>query len=149
VKVYLGADHRGFELKNKLKEWLFKNNYEVEDCGPTEYVKDDDFIDYAVAVSKNTVDTANSRGVLICGSGAGVEITANKIKGVRCSLGQSDGQIAKARNADDINILALAGDFTGFDLAKNLVKTFLETGYDPAERHVRRINKISELEKLT
>lgn len=146
MKIYLGADHRGFKLKNELKDWLMQNSHEVEDCGPTEYVQGDDFIDYVITVAKGVTELPENRGVVICGSGAGVEIAANKIKGIRCSLGQSKEQIIKARNADDINVLAIAGEFTDFEKAKNLIKAFLETDYDPAERHKRRIEKIHQLE---
>jgi ribose 5-phosphate isomerase B len=146
MKIYLGADHLGFELKNQIKDWLLQKGHEVEDCGPTEYLHGDDFIEYAVKVAQSVVQLPENRGVVICGSGAGVEIAANKIKGVRCSLGQSPEQIVKARNADDINILAIAGEFTDLEKAKKLINAFLETAYDPAERHERRINKIKELE---
>lgn len=148
MKIFLGADHRGFELKNQLKDWLLEKKYEVNDCGPVEYVEGDDFIDYAVKVAKSTVESLDNRGIVICGSGAGVEIAANKINKTRCSLGQSAGQIEKARRADDINILAIAGEFTDLEKAKELVNAFLKIPYDPAERHERRIKKIHELENL-
>lgn len=146
MKIFIGADHRGFELKEKLRSWLNEEGHEVEDCGAHEYEEGDDFIEFAKDTTEKTLATNESRGILLCGSGAGVEITANKIRGARCSLGQSPEQIAKARNADDINVLAIASDFIDFDNAKKIVKSFLETPYDPAERHERRISKIGELE---
>lgn len=146
MKIFLGADHRGFELKEKLKAWLNEEGHELEDCGAHEYQDGDDFVEFVKEATEKTLTSAGSRGILLCGSGAGVEITANKLKEARCSLGQSAEQIAKARNADDINVLAIASDFIDFDNAKKIVKSFLETPYDPSERHERRLNKIRELE---
>ena len=146
MKVYLGADHRGYKLKNQLKAWLVENGYQVEDCGPKEYIEGDDFVGYAVSVAQSVVQNAGDRGVVICGSGAGAEIAANKIKKVRCSLGQSIEQIIKARDADNINILAIAGEFTDLEKAKAFVKTFLETAYNAIDRHQRRINQIEDIE---
>jgi ribose 5-phosphate isomerase B len=146
MKIFLGADHRGYELKNQLKDWLIENGHQIEDLGPKEYVKDDDFVEYAVGVSRAVVQNPEDRGIVICGSGAGAEIAANKIKRARCSLGQSVGQIIKARDADDINILALAGEFTDLEKAKSFIKTFLETPYNAIERHSRRISQIEAIE---
>lgn len=146
MKVFIGSDHRGFELKGQLKIWLESNGYEAEDCGAFEYNKDDDFVDFAIDVSRKVSSEEGSRGVLICGSGAGVEITANKNKGIRCALGLNPEQIMHVRQADDANTLALASDYTGREQAEQIVKAFLETEFDPAERHQRRLEKIRNLE---
>lgn len=146
MKIYIGADHRGFELKKKLFDFL-SQKYEVEDLGAREFVDNDDFVEYALDVAKRTSQNPQDRGIVICGSGAGVEIASNKVKGVRCSLGQSRDQVQKAREADDINILAISSDFTDFEKAKELVDAFLSTQYINSENHQRRINKIKEFDQ--
>lgn len=144
MTIYLGADHRGFQLKEELKQILQKT-YEVEDCGAFEKVEGDDYVDFAKAVAEKVGKNRDSRGIVICGSGVGVDITANKFANIRCGLGLSQEQVKAARNDDDINILALASDFTTFDVAKEMVEFFLTTAFEPSENHKRRIAKIEEL----
>lgn len=146
MTIYLGADHRGFELKNQVKSWLLDNGFEVKDLGASEFIKTDDFVEYAVSVGQNVSQNKDSKGIVICGSGAGVEIAANKVEGVRCSLGQSKEQIQKAREDDDINVLALSSDFTNTQIAKDLIDSFLQTDFVSNDNHNRRIEKISNLE---
>ncbi|MBI2025974.1 MAG: RpiB/LacA/LacB family sugar-phosphate isomerase [Candidatus Levybacteria bacterium] len=146
MTIFLGADHRGFELKNKIKSYLLNSGFEVRDLGANEFVEMDDFVEYAVSVGQKVSETLDSKGIVICGSGAGVEIAANKVKAVRCSLGQSAQQIKKAREDDDINVLAIASDFTDIERAKDLIESFLKTDFVPNENHVRRIEKIKALE---
>jgi len=150
MKVYIGADHRGFKLKESLKSWLEANNFIYEDKGPVEYVKTDDYVDYSSAVAKAVSENINkgedAKGIVICGSGFGVDFTANKIKGIRCGIGFDEGQVAHGRTNDDINVLALPGDYIEEAVAKRLIKAFLETAFSGEERHVRRIEKIKKLE---
>ena len=152
MKVYLGSDHRGFKLAQSLEKWLKKQGFTVANVGAKKLVADDDYVDYAFLVAKkvsavsNAAEAGNIRGIVICGSGIGVDIVANKVKGVRCGLGFSEMQVRSARNDDDINMLALAADFTNTDTAKKLVKTFLETPFAGEERHKRRIEKISKID---
>ncbi|MEK7551332.1 MAG: RpiB/LacA/LacB family sugar-phosphate isomerase [Patescibacteria group bacterium] len=146
MTIYLGADHRGFELKNQVKSWLLENGFEVLDLGANEVIPTDDFVEYAVNVGQKVSQNKDLKGIVICGSGAGVEIAANKIKEVRCSLGQSKEQIQKAREDDDINILAISSDFTNIENAKDLIEAFLQTDFISNENHNRRIEKISNLE---
>ncbi|OGH10745.1 MAG: hypothetical protein A3B38_03500 [Candidatus Levybacteria bacterium RIFCSPLOWO2_01_FULL_36_13] len=145
MKIYLAADHRGFELKNKLVNYL-SQKHETEDLGATQFIDNDDFVDYAVDVGKKISQNMQDKGIVICGSGAGVEVASNKVKGIRCSLGQSKEQVQKAREADDINVLAIASDFTDFEKAKELADAFLDTQYINSENHQRRIDKIKEFE---
>lgn len=145
MKIYLGGDHRGFELKQKLFDYLAKE-HDVQDFGAREFTDNDDFVEYAINVALKTSQENSSRGIVICGSGAGVEIASNKVKGVRSSLGQSRDQVKKAREADDINVLAIASDFTDFEKAKELVDAFLGTQYINSENHQRRIEKIKAFE---
>jgi ribose 5-phosphate isomerase B len=147
MKVFLGADHRGFSLKEQLKIFLLSNNYQVEDLGAETLNKEDDFVDYALKVANKVSESNENRGILICGSGSGVEIAANKVNGIRCTLGQSLEQVKAARNDDDINILAIAGEFTDLEITKEMVKVFLSEIYEPLDRHERRIEKIKAIEE--
>src|SRR3990167_2156290 len=107
MKIYLGADHRGFQLKEELKQFL-ETNYDVEDCGAFEKIESDDYTDFAIKVAEKVSSNEGSRGIVICGSGVGVDITANKFPKIRCGLGINREQIKAARNDDDVNVLALA-----------------------------------------
>jgi len=139
--IYLAADHRGFELKEKVKDWLKKENYLVEDLGNFVYDSNDDYPDFAKKVAEK-ISRQKGRGIIFCGSGIGVDIVANRHLGVRCGLGFSLEQIKHGRENDDINCLSLAADFFKFNQAKNFIKVFLETKFDGKEEHRRRIGKI-------
>jgi len=145
--IYLGADHRGYELKEKLKQWLGELGYEHEDCGAFEYDKNDDYPDFAVAVAKKVTANPDSKGILICGSGIGVAITANKIKGVRAGTATSVEQVKASVNDEDLNVLAISADYINEEQVREITKTFLDTKFSEEERHIRRVNKIKELEK--
>lgn len=146
MTIYIGADHRGFELKNQIKNWMKDSGHHVEDLGAHEHTLRDDYTDYANLVAKKVAEEQGNRGIVICGSGVGVDITSNKIKGIRSALGFNIEQIKAARNDDNVNILSLASDFTLFEDAKILIETFLSTAYDPTDNHARRIEKIKNLE---
>ena len=146
--IYLGADHRGYELKEKIKSLLSSWGYEFEDMGAYEYNKDDDYPDFATAVAMAVTLSLSkgepSRGVLICGSGIGVAIAANKIKGIRAGTAMKVEQARASVNDEDLNVLAISADYTSEQDAEGIVKTFLETKFSGEERHLRRINKIKE-----
>lgn len=148
--VYLGSDHRGFALKEKLKNLLTEWGYEYEDVGPFEYNKDDDYPDFATAVGQAVALSLSkgesAKGILICGSGVGVAMTADKIKGVRAGT-MFDVEQVKASVADeDTNVIGLSNDYTSEDKNIAIAKAFLESKFSGAERHVRRVNKIRKLE---
>ena len=143
--IYLGADHRGFGLKEKLKDFLTGLGYKFEDLGAFEYDKDDDYPDFAKAVAKKVAASPENRGILICGSGIGIAISANKIKGIRAGTILKPKQAEAAVNDEDLNILALAADFLNEGEVREIVKTFLETKFSGEERHKRRVNKIDQL----
>lgn len=156
MKIYLGADHRGFKLKEGIFQYLVDAGYEVEDYGAYELIKSDDYTEYAgkvasvvgdyyVGKSGNVHDEV--RGILFCGSGVGVDIVANKFDGVRASLGKEVGQVEKGRSDDDMNILVIASDFTESDEARGMVKTFLETKFSGKKRYKRRIEEIKKIEE--
>ena len=145
--IYIGSDHRGFALKEKLKNLLTEWGYDYEDMGPFEYNKDDDYPDYAKLVGEKVASAEGNRGILICGSGIGVCITANKIKGVRAGTMTSPEQTKASVSDEDTNVLCLSADYTSEEKSSEIVKTFLETKFSVEERHVRRVEKIKELEK--
>lgn len=142
--IYLGADHRGFELKEKLKPFLRDLGFDYQDLGASIYNKEDDYPDFAKLVGEKVAADLGSKGILICGSGIGIAIAANKIKGVRAGTALKSEQAAAAVNDEDLNILALSADFLNEDEAKKIVKTFLETKFSGEERHKRRIEKIEK-----
>ena len=146
MKIYLGTDHAGFELKEKIKSYLLEKNYEIEDCGAFEFDKSDDYPDFiskaAIKISKDL----SSFGIVFGKSGAGECITANKIKNVRAILGFSAENVKLAREHNDANVLSLGSAFVDDELAKKMTTIFLETPFSNDERHIRRINKIKEIE---
>lgn len=144
--IFIGADHRGFELKGKLLEWLKSNGYQTKDCGAFELDPNDDYPEIAEEVAENVNEEEGARGILICGSGVGVDIVANKVEGIRCGLGFEIEQIKKAREDDDINIIAIPADSIDYDKAVGLIKAFLETKYKSTPNHERRIEEISNLD---
>lgn len=146
MKIFIGADHRGFKLKEELRPWLISEGYQVEDKGAYQLNLDDDFPDFAATVSESVVKESESFGILICGSGGGVSILANKFKGIRCAVGFTVDQIKANRNDDDINILAIPENFIYLEQAENIIKTFLETPFSGLDRHFRRLQKIQNIE---
>lgn len=145
--IYIGSDHRGFNLKEKIKEWLSDWKYEFLDLGATTFDESDDYTLYAELVAKKIKENPNSFGILTCGSGVGVDIVANKFDGVRSSVGKSQEQIRAGRSDDDMNVLVIAADFTKEDEAKDMIKAFLETKFDSVERHERRLKQIKKIEE--
>ncbi len=158
MKVFIGADHRGFALKEKIKPWLTRQGYEVVDCGNTVYEKTDDYPDFSFAVADAVAQgdhsyvpkqgsTLTRAGIVICGSAVGVTVAANKAKGARCSPGLGVEEIKRGREDDDLNILALSGDYMSEAAVKAMIMAFLTTPFKGDERHVRRLKKIEAREK--
>jgi len=146
--VYLGADHRGWHLKEKVKHWLRQWGFPFEDLGNFELEEGDDYPDWAKLVAvKVSKYGKESVGVIVCGSGIGVDIVANKFFKIRCGLGFSAQQIRAARSDDDINILALPADFLSDKRAKKIIKMFLKTEFGGQGKSKRRIEKILKIEK--
>lgn len=149
MTIYLGADHGGFALKEKLKQMLTGEGYDVVDLGAATNLPDDDYPDYAHAVAEAVGKNPGSdgdRGIVICRSGFGVDITANKFRGVRAALPMSPDHIYQGRHDDNVNILALAADFMDEAMAQKIVKTFLSTPFAKEERYQRRLDKIAKFE---
>ena len=144
--IYLAADHRGFQLKEKIKLWLDEWGYDYEDVGAFELDPSDDYPIYAKKVAESIVESED-RGILVCGSGVGVDEVANKFDGIRSGLAINKEQIYSARNDDNINVLALASDFTSEEEAKEIIKTFLDTEFADEERFNRRLKEVGDIEE--
>ncbi|HVZ12126.1 MAG TPA: RpiB/LacA/LacB family sugar-phosphate isomerase [Patescibacteria group bacterium] len=152
MKIFIGADHRGFELKEELKDFLKELEYSVEDLGAHTLDPNDDYPVYAKKVAEAVLEAGKEkskivRGIVICGSGVGVDIVANKIDGIRAGLGINAEQIESARRDDDINVLSIAANQTSISNAREMVKAFIDTEFDTAERRARRLKAIDDIEK--
>ncbi len=146
--IYFGADHRGFALKGHLLELVRNMGYEVADCGNTALEPGDSYVIFASEVAKRVAaDPAGSRGVVVCGAGAGVDMVANKFDGVRSVLGINPDQVHAARHDDDANVLSLAADMTEREDAEKMIKIFLATPFGNEPRRSERLAEIKEIEK--
>ncbi len=144
--IFLAADHRGFKLKEKVKQWLTEWGHDYEDMGAFILDPADDYPLYVKKVAESMVEPED-KGILVCGSGVGVDDVANKFDGIRSGLAINKEQIYAARNDDDINVLALASDFTSEEEAKEIIKTFLDTEFADEERFNRRLKEVSDIEE--
>ena len=147
MNIAIGADHGGFELKNQLRDALIAVGHQVGDFGANSPASSD-FPDYAGPVAKAVATGVADRGILVCGSGVGMAIAANKVHGVRAAVGINQEAVALTRQHNDVNILTLGARVTDPITARALVETFLTTPFE-AGRHERRVAKISGLEKGT
>lgn len=146
MKIYIGADHRGYKLKEELKPWLTKEGYEVVDCGNTVLDPVDDYPDFSFAVADKVAGDPESFGIIICGSGGGATIVANKVAGIRATMGIHVAEVKHNRGHNNINMLSLGADHTTEFIAKKLITSFLTTVFTPEERFVRRLEKIAARE---
>lgn len=144
MKIYIGADYRGFEKKNMLVKFLRGQGHDVYDQGSYTYDEGDDFIDPAIAVSKNVLENPGSIGILLCGSGHGVTIQANRFKGIRATRCDSTASAVTAREHDNSNVLCLSAQTLDDTTAQAIVTTFLTTEFEPLERRVNRIKRLDE-----
>ena len=147
MKIYIGADHNGFELKAKLSDYLKRGGYEVVDEGDKERHPDDDFPQFAAKVVHGmaTDPSYEVRGILICGSGQGMCMAANRFKGIRAVLGYDQDSVRSARNDDDSNVLCLPANALDFEQAIGIMHTWLITSFADAPRFKRRIAQMDEL----
>jgi ribose 5-phosphate isomerase B len=145
MKIALGSDHGGYQLKENLKEYLKEQKVEYIDFGcQSEKSVDYPDIGFKVAVAVKSVKC--NRGILICGTGIGMSIVANKIKGIRASLCHNEFTARCSREHNDSNILVMGGRDIGLGLAKTIVSVWLNTNYSHEERHINRLNKIKQEE---
>lgn len=146
MTIFIAADHRGFELKNNLIEYIQEKDIRVEDLGNFQYDEGDDFPDFAKKVAQAVLQNLDDfLGIVICGSGAGVGIVCNRYKGIRCGSGVNIDEVKHIRERDHINILALGSDYVSFDEAAKMVDTFLTTSPLEDKKYLRRIKKTDEL----
>ncbi|AIO17957.1 Putative sugar phosphate isomerase YwlF [Candidatus Izimaplasma bacterium HR1] len=142
MKIALGSDHGGFVLKEEIKGHLLAKGYEVEDFGC--YSLDSvDYNEAAISVSEGVASGLFNRGILVCGTGIGMSIMANKVKGIRAALVHDLFTAKATREHNDTNVLTMGGRVIGGGLALDIVDTWLETEFSNAERHLRRITKIN------
>src|SRR5579862_813230 len=145
MKIANGADHSGFELKNQLRDELRKAGHEVHDCGAAALDPEDDYPDYARQVARAVGSGADQRGILVCGSGAGMAIAANKVRGVRAIVGENVAEVRLTRQHNDVNVLSVGARFMDPKEVREAVRAFLETPFE-AGRHQRRVDKIAAME---
>jgi ribose 5-phosphate isomerase B len=147
VRVYLGSDHAGFELKASLVDWLRQAGHEPVDCGPASYVPDDDYPVYVMRAAQGVIDDPGSLGIVIGGSGNGEQIASNKIPGIRAALAFSEETAQLARQHNNANVLSLgAREYSTTD-AVGFAKVFVETPFSQEPRHIRRLEMIADYEK--
>lgn len=145
--LYLGADHRGFKLKESLKEFLAHKTIAFHDLGNSHYHKTDDYTDIAYVVAKHVAKKPDAnRGILICGSGIGICIAANKVRNIRAGLATSPRIAKKGREDDDMNILCLSSDSTQPIAAQKIISAWLSAKFAKKSRYVRRVKEIEGIE---
>ncbi|GIW64504.1 MAG: ribose 5-phosphate isomerase B [Patescibacteria group bacterium] len=145
MTIFIGADHRGFNLKNQIIEYLHEKDIRIEDLGAYDYDPNDDYPDFAKKVAQAVLQNPeNHLGIVVCGSGVGVAIAANRFQGIRAALGFEENQVAHARENDHINVLALPADYLDFEKTKQIVEKFINTPYKLEEKYLRRIKKLDE-----
>lgn len=146
MRVHLGTDHAGLELKEALAAWLSENGHEPVDHGAHEYDPDDDYPPFCVAAARAAVEDPDSLAVVIGGSGNGEQIAANKVRGARAALAWSTETAALARQHNNAQIVAVGGRMHTVEEAIAIVETFLTTPWSGAERHQRRIDMLASYE---
>ena len=149
LKIGICADHGGFDLKEKLISFLIKKNFEIVDFGARQLNNDDDFPDYVIPLAKAVAAEDVFRGIAICGSGVGACIAANKVAGVRAALITEHFSAHQGVEDDNMNLICLGGRVTGYASAEELVLAFLKAKFIGAERHLRRLKKIEDIESPT
>ncbi|MEK7182913.1 MAG: RpiB/LacA/LacB family sugar-phosphate isomerase [Patescibacteria group bacterium] len=150
MKIYIGSDHGGYQLKEELKKYLSELGYETEDMGGHELNPEDDYPDFIFPVAENVAlrvaQGEHAMGIVIGRSGNGEVIAANKVKGIRAALCTTKAMARHAREHNDANILSLGADVIDAKGVKEIVKVFLETPFSNEERHKRRLQKIDDYE---
>jgi len=147
VRVYLGSDHAGYELKAALIEWLGPAGHQAVDCGPACYRPEDDYPVYVMRAAQAVIGDPGGLGIVIGGSGNGEQIAANKIPGIRAALAWTDETAQLARQHNDANVLSLGARMYTIDEAVGFAKVFISTPFSGEPRHARRLAMIADYEK--
>jgi RpiB/LacA/LacB family sugar-phosphate isomerase len=145
MKIAIGADHAGFALKDQVRDALRRAGHEVVDVG-THSAESTDYPDYAGAVASDVVSGAADRGILVCSTGVGMSIAANKVNGIRAAIAFNPDEVRLTRAHNDANVITIGARYTEPEAAHEMVRIFLETPFEGG-RHTRRIGKIAQLEK--
>ena len=143
----MASDHHGFETKKALTTLLSQKGYEIDDIGPGEYNKEDDYPDFIIPAIKRVQSNSDSTGIIMCKNGVGVSMLANKYKGIRAALCFHKKQAETARTDDNANVLALPTDFLSDEDIWDIVDAFLKTDFSNFDRHKRRLEKVSLVEE--
>ena len=147
MRVAIGADHAGYDLKEAIAEQLAGDGHEAVDVGAHEFDPLDDYPDFAIAVGEKVRSGHADRGIIVCGSGVGSCVAANKLKGVRASVCHDTYSAGQGVEHDDLNVLCLGGRIVGISLASALVRAFLDASYSAEGRHARRLGKVLDAER--
>lgn len=146
LRVALGGDHAGFSLKSAVAERLVGRVTELLDCG-TDSEASCDYPDFAIAVARQLIEGKADRGIVVCGSGVGVSVAANKIPGIRAAICHDTYSAHQGVEHDDMNVLCIGGRIIGSELAFEIIDSFLSARYVPQERHARRLAKVLDIEQ--
>ena len=147
MKVAVGADHAGYSLKGEILGWLREEGHQVNDLGAFNLNPDDDYPDFAVSVAKAVSSGQTERGIVVCGSGVGACVTANKIKGIRACLCHDTYSARQGVEHDGMNVICIGGRIIGIELAKVVLQEFLVASFIPEPRFQRRLDKIIQVEQ--
>jgi ribose 5-phosphate isomerase B len=147
MKIAIGADHGGFPLNERVIEELRAAGHQIEDFGTHDGSRPDDYPDYALAVGRAVQNGTSEIGIIICGSGVGASVAANKLRGVRATLCGDTYSAHQSREHDDCNVLCLGARVVGVELALEIVRAFVAARFTGEERHLRRLAKVNDIEK--
>jgi ribose 5-phosphate isomerase B len=146
MKIVIGADHAGYDMKKDLIDFVQQNGHTVHDVGTFEPDKPDDYPDYAVLVAEAIRSGKAERGILVCGSGVGVSVAANKFKGIRAGLCHDHYSAHQGVEHDDMNVVVFGARIIGPMMARDATEAFLNAKFSGEERHLRRLNKVKKIE---
>jgi RpiB/LacA/LacB family sugar-phosphate isomerase len=147
MRIAIGADHGGYPLNERIIEELRAANHEVEDFGTHDGSQPDDYPDYARRVGEAVREGRAEVGIIVCGSGVGASVAANKLRGVRAALCSDTYSAHQSREHDDCNVLCLGARVTGYELALEIVRAFIAARFTGEERHLRRLAKVLDIER--
>lgn len=146
MKVCIGADHGGFQLKNELIKFISKNGFDVIDKGAYTFNPNDDYPDFAELVAKSVQNGESEKGIILCGSGVGASITASKFKGVRSAVCHDTYSASQGVEHDDMNVICLGARIIGSTLAEKITINFLKSKFIEESRFLRRLEKVQKIE---
>lgn len=147
MQIVIGSDHAGFHLKQELKQWLQQAGYQIDDVGSHD-PEPVDFPDIALALCSKVRGSAERRGILVCGTGVGAVIAANKVKGIRAAVCHDVHSAHQSVEHDDVNVMCMGAQIVGPWLARDLISSFLEAKFVHDDDFVRRVAKLAQLEQL-